>query len=122
MTKKTIFIVDDAEITRVTLNNALSDDYTVVAMDSADKMMKIIQRIMPDLIMMDYYMPGLTFHETMRHLKESDRFANIPVVVMSGSNYPELLMEIKAMGAVGFLSKPVEDKTTLLAFVEKHLQ
>jgi CheY-like chemotaxis protein len=119
LSKKIIFAVDDTETMLFVIEDALSADYTVIAMDSAEKMFKFLQRIKPDLILLDYYMPGMTFHETMKRLKNDPQYKNIPVVIISGASYPELLDEIYMMGASDFINKPFEDRDALLNIVEK---
>jgi CheY-like chemotaxis protein len=121
MSKKVIFIVDDTDEIRCSLYYALAGDYDIMTMDSADKMMKSLHQVVPDLILLDYYMPGLTFHETMNRLKAYPGYANIPVIVISGSCYPELIDEIYSMGAVDFHAKPIDDADILVGKIIKAL-
>jgi CheY-like chemotaxis protein len=122
LNKKTIFVVDDIETILFVVEYALNEHYTVVALDTIEKMFKNLQHIKPDLILLDYYMPDISWHDVMKQLKKDDQYKDIPVIVMSGSNYPDILDEIYAMGAVGFISKPFEEDGALLAMVNKHLK
>jgi len=116
--KKTIFVVDDADTTLSILEKELEDFYSVVAVNSIKKMFETIANIKPDLILLDYYMPEITFHEAMKRLKSDDRYREIPVIAISGSNYPDILDEVFAVGAVDFINKSIPSED-LLAKVGK---
>jgi twitching motility two-component system response regulator PilH len=122
MNKKKIYVVDDTEILLFVAEDALNKRYTVITMDSADNMLKQLQQEKPDLILLDYYMPGMTFHETMKCLKNDEELAKIPVIIMSGSSYSDILDEIYAMGAVDFINKPINDYDALIEKVEKWIK
>ena len=119
MNRKIIFSVDDTATMLAIIEEALCKNYNVISLDSAEKMFVHLKRIKPDLILLDYYMPGMTCHEAMGRLKGDEQYASIPVVVMSASNYPEIIDEIEAMGAKDFICKPFGTNEQLEEMVEK---
>lgn len=80
---------------------------TTVAHDAMQALMTAM-RSPPDVIVLDIQMPGGTGIEALRKLKNSARTSSIPVVVLSGSVEPDAAEAVKALGAVEFLSKPVD--------------
>ncbi|MCL2190259.1 MAG: response regulator [Defluviitaleaceae bacterium] len=114
MGRKIIFAVDDTATMLSIIENALNPEHTVISLDAAEKIFPHLKKIKPDLILLDYYMPGMTCHEAMHKLKSDENHADIPVVIMSASNYPDLIDEIQAMGARDFMRKPFEATAVLL--------
>jgi DNA-binding response OmpR family regulator len=79
----------------------------IVAHDAMQAFMNAV-RNQPDVIVLDVQMPGGTGLEALKKLKVSVKTSGIPVVVMSGSVEPKASVQIKELGAVEFLVKPVD--------------
>ena len=119
MARKIIFSVDDTQTILSIIEDALNKKYTVISLNAAEKIFGQLKKIKPDLILLDYYMPGMTYHEAMQKLKNDEQYTDIPVVVMSASNYPELIDEIMALGANDFICKPFKNPEELVQMIEK---
>ncbi|KAK8460632.1 hypothetical protein SEVIR_2G361950v4 [Setaria viridis] len=65
--------------------------------------------LLPDvnMIITDYWMPGMTGYELLKHVKESSKLKEIPVVIMSSENVPNRITRCLEEGAEDFLLKPV---------------
>lgn len=63
----------------------------------------------PDLILLDYQMPEMNGIEFLKEFRKYDRFADIPVVIITGEDKKEVLHEALKAGATDFLRKPVDD-------------
>lgn len=63
----------------------------------------------PDLILLDYQMPEMNGIEFLKEFRKYDRFADIPVVIITGEDKKEVLHEALAAGATDFLRKPIDD-------------
>jgi CheY-like chemotaxis protein len=92
---------------------------TVVAFDAMQALMFAKQSPMPDIVLLDIGMPGGSGLMTLERLKSATLTEAIPVVVVSGSEDPELPAKVKEMGAVGFVKKPVAAEALVQA-VEKY--
>jgi putative two-component system response regulator len=75
----------------------------------------------PALIILDISMPGGTGVEALRKLKRSAKTSMIPVVVLSGSTDAGMPAQVKALGAVDYLPKPIAPES-LLAAVSRALE
>jgi CheY-like chemotaxis protein len=93
----------------------------IAAFDAMQAMMFAMRVPAPALIILDINMPGGTGVETLRKLKRSARTAHIPVMVVSGSDDMEIPAQVKALGAVDYLPKPV-DPEQLLSAVQRLLE
>ncbi len=66
-----------------------------------------LDRFAPDLILMDLHMPGASGVELTGVIREQDRFADLPIVFLSGELDPERQLEALRIGGDDFLAKPV---------------
>ena len=104
--KKTIFVVDDNDMNLVVAEEALSDQYRVLTLPSADKMFKLLEKIMPDLILLDIDMPVMDGFQTLQKLKTIDSCAKIPVIFLTGMTDSAVEARVFELGAVDFITKP----------------
>jgi PAS domain S-box-containing protein len=62
----------------------------------------------PDLILLDMQLPDISGLELLRHLKQDDAVADIPVIVVSADATPQRMQEALTLGALHYVTKPVE--------------
>ena len=117
---KTIFIVDDNNVNLITADEALSSHYRVYTFASSESMFEMMEKIKPDLILLDILMPKLDGFETIKLLKSNGRFLDIPVIFLTSRNDEGTESQGFAMGAVDFISKPFS-KPVLLNRINTHL-
>ncbi|HSW29321.1 MAG TPA: response regulator [Longimicrobiales bacterium] len=116
-----VLIADDDKIVDAAISAVLRKRgwQTVVAFDAMQALMFAKQAPMPDIVLLDIGMPGGSGLMTLERLKSATLTEAIPVVVVSGSEDPELPAKVKAMGAIGFVKKPV-DPEALAESIEKY--
>ncbi|MDR2965132.1 MAG: response regulator [Treponema sp.] len=108
--KNSILIVDD-EITYLeTLTILLESDYLIYKADNGLSAIKIANKLMPDLILLDIIMPGMTGYEVLEELKKSKKTKNIPVVILTGLDSTEEEEKGLALSAADFIVKPFKPK------------
>jgi len=78
-----------------------------VSMIGLDGLAAIRQR-RPDLILLDMQLPDISGLELLRHLKQDDDVANIPVIVVSADATTARMQEALTLGASHYLTKPVD--------------
>ena len=118
---KTIFIVDDNKSNLFTAKTALDGVYKTYALLSAERMFKIAERIIPDLILLDVNMPEMDGFEAMRILKSDERWKAIPVVFLTARNDAEAEIRGFEMGALDFINKPFSPPV-LIKRIETHIE
>ena len=98
---------DDCELLNESLNNEGIIECIIV--QSAERALQILNEIddLPDLIILDLYMPKIGGIEFLSKLKNSDRFKNIDVIIYSSSILTVHKKEVLAIGAKEFIQKPV---------------
>jgi putative two-component system response regulator len=102
---KTIFLVDDNMTNLMMGKNALKDKYRTYTMSSAEKMFELLEKIKPDIILLDVLMPQMSGYDAIKILKKSEN-AYIPVVFVSGNDDAASKEEGMALGALDYIYKP----------------
>jgi len=106
MTNKKILIVDDDPINLGLLDNLLDPQYDlIISTNGKDAIEKAVE-LVPDLIMLDVMMPGMTGFEVCRQLKKNPKTTNIPVIFLSACDLDSSLKEGCEAGAIDYITKP----------------
>ena len=118
---KTVFIVDDKPTNLLVAKKALEDTFKTYALPSAEKMFHLMNKITPDLILLDVEMPDMNGFEAIQILRNDDKYRTIPVIFLTGKN--DEASEIKGfeLGAIDFIHKPFS-ATVLQKRIEIHIE
>lgn len=120
MAKNILVIDDDSTITTIIQLALKSGGYeSDVANSVRDGMAKACQST-PDLILLDYNMPGKDGFSLLADLRSIPELEQVPVVMITALSIPEIVAQAVTMGVSGFLVKPF-DLETLLSRVGKAL-
>ena len=120
MGKKTIFLVDDA-LTNLTVgHSALEPFYNVVTISSGERLLKILERRVPDLVLLDIDMPEMNGYEALAQIRANEKLESLPVIFLT--SYSDSVSELKglSLGAVDYIAKPFSPPL-LLKRIELHL-
>lgn len=106
--RETVLVVDDSPDTLSFLTDALEEAgaTVLVAMDGPGAL-SLLERLTPDVVLMDAVMPGMDGFETCRRLKASKTLAHVPVIFMTGLSETEHIVRGFAAGGVDYLTKPI---------------
>jgi two-component system nitrogen regulation response regulator NtrX len=108
-----IMVVDDEESIRGSLQGILEDEgYRVsLAVDGEDAL-SMLQKEIPDLVLLDIWMPRLDGLETLEKIKE--QYPEIAVVMISGHGTIETAVKSTKLGAYDFIEKPLSLEKVLV--------
>jgi signal transduction histidine kinase len=102
-----ILIVDDTlENIRVLDGILHREGYSVSVATSGEQALKILGRVLPDLVLLDVMMPGLDGYETCRRLKADPRTSGVPVIFLTARVEAESIVAGFEAGGVDYLTKP----------------
>jgi len=101
-----IIIVDDNAANLSVGRNLLKNYYEVFPAPSAAKLFTLLEKFIPDLILLDVNMPEMSGYEAIKILKADPRFADIPVIFLTAKNDEESEMEGFDLGAADYITKP----------------
>ena len=104
-----VFIADDSTIVRERLITILSDieEIDVVGQASkGDEAIELIEKLNPDVLVLDIRMPGVNGIETLQKIRETN--LDIVVIMLTNYPYPQYKKKCLESGANYFLDKSNE--------------
>jgi|APAra7269097403_1048558.scaffolds.fasta_scaffold00053_41 DNA-binding NarL/FixJ family response regulator len=117
-----VLIVDDTPDNLALLSDALDAvGYTVLVALDGPSALDRIERLTPDIILLDAVMPGISGFETCEHIKANARHAQIPVIFMTGLTESEHVVRGFRAGGIDYITKPIRPEE-VLARVAAHLE
>ncbi|MEJ2180868.1 MAG: response regulator, partial [Gammaproteobacteria bacterium] len=78
-----ILVVDDEPFNLEIMQEILEEDYEVSYAKSGSECMDMVTKLMPDVVLLDVNMPGMSGYEVCQKLKENPKTTNIPVTFVS---------------------------------------
>jgi len=118
---KTIFAVDDSDTNLSIVKKSLEKSYRVLTMPSAAKMFALLERITPDLILLDVEMPEMNGFEALVCLKSNPSHKDIPVIFLTSYTDTKIEAQGFELGVVDFITKPFSTPV-LLNRIKTHLE
>ena len=118
--EKTIFIVDDSDVNLSMAKEALKDQYRVMTLPSAAKMFSLIEKVKPDLILLDIEMPEMDGFEALTRLKNNNLFSDIPVIFLTSMTDASVEARGFQLGVIDFIAKPFS-APVLINRIKTHL-
>lgn len=116
--KKRVLIVDDDIMTLKILKKYLEDTYDVVTENAGYRFVEKMATYDADLILLDIEMPVVNGLEAFDRLIADPEMCDVPVIFLTGVANPNLVRELMAKGAAGYLVKTIP-KGELVARIEK---
>jgi DNA-binding response OmpR family regulator len=108
-----ILVVEDQSDIQLTLRLSLeADGYDVVVASRADEALDAIERLVPDLILLDITLPGVSGWDLLSTIRADERFASVPIIVLSALPHESVSGRASELGA-GHLAKPFNVNTLI---------
>jgi len=102
-----VLIVEDNRRTAESLASQIQAlGHTVVIALGPRSALQHLNQVIPDVILMDINMPGVNGLEVLRFLRRDPLTAQVPVVIVTGEESPEIKRQAFAAGANAYLLKP----------------
>ena len=104
--KATILVVDDDRLVLATLAHGLSQaGYDVIDADNGDDAILLARAHRPDLALLDIRMQGKSGFDVAAYLRE---YCQMPFMFLSAFSDEQTAAQVKALGAVAYLVKPLD--------------
>jgi DNA-binding response OmpR family regulator len=105
---KSVLIVDDVEDNRILLDRALkSSGYATVHASSGREALSLISRQMPDIVLLDWMMPGFSGLDTLRAIRETHPKTRLPVIMCTAMGEEMSVVTAINAGANDYMLKPI---------------
>ncbi|MES2950764.1 MAG: two-component system response regulator [Pseudomonadota bacterium] len=111
--RATILVVDDTPQNLSLMRDLLEAYYTVKLAPSGERALKIVRAAVPDLILLDIVMPGLSGYQVLRELKAMPATHHVPVIFLTALNETDDEMQGLELGAADYITKPISPAIVL---------
>lgn len=119
--RKKILIVDDSPLVLRNIKGLLEDRYDIELAVSGEQALKRIPAKQPDLVLLDYEMPGMSGKGTFEAMLEDEYAREIPVIFLTSVAKRKRIYDVLKSSPAGYILKPPV-KETLLSTIEKVLR
>jgi len=110
----TVLIVDDEPSIIQSLRGILADEgFEVMTADGGLKALDMIKETIPDIILLDIWMPDIDGLETLKRIREL--YPGVQVIMISGHGTIETAVKATKLGAYDFIEKPLSLEKVLLS-------
>lgn len=117
-----ILVVDDIPANLSLLLDALAETgHEILVAEGGRSALSLLEHTTPDLVLLDFMMPGLDGIATCQRLKNHPNSRDVPVLFMTAIDEPDQKLRAFQAGAVDYITKPVH-VPEVLARVSAHLQ
>jgi len=106
MSKKILVVEDDHDILSLLKDVLENEGYEVTGLDFTDNILQNINQYHPDLVMLDFLLPGVNGGELCHEIKSNVLTAGLPVIMLSA--FPRVLESLGDFGADAFIAKPFD--------------
>jgi CheY-like chemotaxis protein len=102
-----VLLVDDEDSLRKVMRDLLErEGYVVTEARDGVQALDQVDRVGPDIIVLDLNLPGLDGYGVLSHLRSRPATANIPVIVLTAKGDEDNEVRVFELGADDFLTKP----------------
>jgi len=106
--EKFVLIVDDVEDNRILLDRALkSSGYATIHAESGREALSLISQRTPDIVLLDWMMPGFSGLETLRAIRETHPKTRLPVIMCTAMGEEMSVVTAINEGANDYMLKPI---------------
>ena len=105
-----ILIIDDDTDTADLLERCLEPSYTTLKAYDGETGFSMVERMVPDLVICDLNMPGLSGHDFLRRVRGDQKLSGVKIIILTGSDSEEDMLNALEEGADAHLLKPVSLK------------
>ncbi|AEF81509.1 response regulator [Leadbettera azotonutricia] len=115
-----VMMVDDTVANLTHARSILKGHYQVFTVASGEKFFSVLERVNPDLILLDVDLPVMDGFEILKKLKADEKNLDIPVIFLTSRSDAESELEGLSLGAIDYIYKPFSE-ALLLKRIENHL-
>jgi FixJ family two-component response regulator len=115
-----VAVVDDEESVRLALARMLrASSFEVSIYRSGEEFLESIKTVVPDCVVLDFQMPGLTGRDVQRALAVAK--VSLPIIIVTAHDQPSLREKVLADGAVAYFTKPLR-RDNLIAALDQAIR
>ena len=112
MDRKTILIVDDeTDILKLIEDILTPEGYKIIKAKSGTDALKILKKIKPDLVLLDFFMPKMSGREVCEKIRADNKLKSIKVAFLTIAKLSKVgFKELNRMNVLDFIQKPFDNE------------
>jgi two-component system alkaline phosphatase synthesis response regulator PhoP len=103
--KKIVWVEDDKFLKDIISRKLSKTKCILFNINNGEEALKIIDRELPDIVMLDIMLPGMDGFEVLRKIKYGSKTKEIPVILVSNLGQAEDIEKAQSLGADKFIIK-----------------
>ena len=119
MAKKILIVDDEPDVLKILSLRLEKTGYEVIGARDGRDALDLARKMIPDLIILDVYLPDMNGDDVARIMKNDDKLKNIPIILISATA-TTVAQRTKECGADGSIAKPFEPEE-LIDMIKKIL-
>lgn len=108
-----ILAVDDEAMNRYILEDFIEERYQLALVDSGQACLDYLENEIPDMILLDVYMPDMDGFEVCQIIKQDRRFQQTPIVFLTAKADDTSIQKGMTLGAEDYITKPFSEEQLL---------
>ena len=117
---KKLLLADDSLAVQKVIDLTFTDEgMQVTTVSDGQRALEQLEQVAPDVVLADVFMPGVGGYELCEFIKQSERFRNVPVMLLVGSFEPFDEAEARRAGADDVVTKPFQSIRELISRSEE---
>ncbi len=106
---KLLHVEDDADIREIVqISLDFSGEFEVLQCESGKDALKQVKSFTPDVVLLDFMMPGMTGSRTLEEMRKVPEMVTVPVIFLTAKTLHSEVEEFHRIGAVGVIIKPFD--------------
>ena len=104
----TILVADDSPMMRMAVKSFLQNEgYQVVEASDGEAALGIFSKCCPDIVLLDYIMPGINGIETCRLLQNVQGESKVPIIMITSMEHDDVINASFEAGVTDYITKPI---------------
>jgi len=106
---RTVLLVEDADDTRLFMRLALEQlGYIVIEAEDGEKALIVVERMLPDIILMDLSLPRMDGLTATQKIRADDRFSGVTIIAVTAHQGTDFREGAKGAGFDAYVTKPID--------------
>lgn len=114
MGKRILLIEDNEDLVNIVQYRLRRDGFQITSRFDGVSGLEEARALLPDLILLDIFLPRMNGFEVLQHLKEDERTREIPVVMLTALSQEENVVKGFELGAADYLIKPLRPQELVI--------
>ena len=121
MNARSVLVVEDIEMNRKIVRIVLrAKGYEVLEAANAEEALEVLRTDVPDLILMDIALPGMSGEDLTRRIKAHPQWSHLPIIALTAAAMKGDREQYLSAGCDDYISKPI-DTHALADLVDHYL-